>query len=193
MKTKIIGIMIFSLICTQGGFSDTLLAHNFQLPGEWTILHPGDAGFNESPIEGSGMTPFANFISRNEKYFGYAFNYEPGAMTGSGSPMMGDFEFYPEWAEFGWAHLAEGDYRAILENFGTDLRRQFFWEDPGWEESFGSFYATGYANFSNEKYGFCSISLEVDVAWYLTIILFCDAEFFDDNIMEMKEILAMDR
>lgn len=173
-------------------FADTAVTDFYSLPGRWEVLYQDDRGFGGSPTEEYGIKPFAQIRQLDGDYFGFVFSYEPGAFTGTGSPMMGDFEFYPQWEEFGWYHLAEADFRALLEMFGSDLRRQNFWKIMGSEEFWGYTMAIGMADFDNKRYGFAAVVREADVAWYFATILFCDAEDYNDNIEDMKQILDID-
>jgi hypothetical protein len=170
---------------------DTVVTDYFELPGQWSILRPGDSGFRRSPTEDRQIVPLAHIVRDDNRYFGYVFAYDPGAMSGTGSPMMGDFEYFPEWSEFGWTGLQEADFRALLDLYGTDPRRQHFWHMESGMGFFGGLVATGFAHFDNTRYGFAAVAREADVAWYMAAFIFCDAESFDESLDEMKKILNM--
>jgi len=190
MKRVFICGFILTVVCVTAAFGDTEITPYFYVPGKWEVIEPGDAGFAGSPTEKHGITPLTKAVRHDEEYFGYFFMYDWGAMTGTGTPWEGDYESFHEWADF--SDRMEADFRSILEMFGTNLRRQTFCKVPGGEERFALYDASGYADFNNGKYGFVAVSMEIDVALYLTGIIFCDAGDFDANIWEMKEILGLE-
>ncbi|TFG57606.1 MAG: hypothetical protein E4H36_16185 [Spirochaetales bacterium] len=190
MKRAGIAALIMVLGSITSAFGDTDINYFFTLPGQWKVLEQGDAGFAGSPTEKFGITPTAKATRSDGKYFAYFFTYDWGGMSGSGTPWDGDYESFPEYADY--EDRMEADFRSLLEKFGSDLRRQTFCKSEGGEEMASVYDASGYANFDKKKYGFYALVMDYDVAAYFAAFIFCSADEFADNTRELREILGIE-
>ena len=191
VRLKRYSVFVLTLLLFGGQylFADLEIDNFVTLPGSWSVYQDGDADFDPGPTADYSLVPKKSFSREDGGFFGYSFKFEVGAMSGTGSPMMGDYEPFADYA--GYPDTMEADFRSLLEKYNSNLRYQTFAKFEGWHKSARAYNASGYAEVDGEDLGFVALLIEYDWGAHFAVFVFCEAEAFNDNLMAMRAMLGL--